>query len=550
MKNSKRHFLPPIRYNPKTYPKTFACADTETDKRGYGFIFSVYGYNRKNEFISEVFTEHNWLKYKERVLSILHDFEVVYFHNLEYDVGAIFKQAFVNYECIFRHNGLLLLRLSKSTILRDSYALLPVSLAKIASELSTSKLEKKNRFSNEEYCLQDSKILYTAINNFFNVLKTNKINYANTTPSIFIKFLRQNINFNLKRLRSENKLMFVRNSYKGGRNEVFRFGVFDNVNIYDINSLYPYAMTKIRPAIPHACEENKKLNFDCFQIVHCRIEQKHYIPALCISNREKRLIFPNGSFDGYFTNEELKYLLENNYGKILKIYKTLDFEYLKSNPLKNCIEKLYSLRLASKTKFEKYTFKILMNGGYGKFGQWFFMPKYDKESGLIVSEKCELPIHANQIWASQITSKARMILHRYLVEYSDSLLYCDTDSVHLHKTKMDNRHIGNELGKFKIEQNNVQTEYKGCKIYRIGNIYKVKGVPKCSNVENHVKNCQCLHEKCFNEKSVVFKRPTKIRSCLRFGKELNLWVDIKKTLTFKYTKRIILNKNTKPLLME
>lgn len=512
------------------YPKFFACADTETNEDGRAVIFSIVGKNRYGKYIEYVKENHNYLELEREIKDVLKSFTTVYFHYLEFDLNAIFGSCWLTeFKTIFRPCGALITKLTNKTKLVDSTAILPRPLAKLGEMVGMEKIKIKNKnYINKEYCLQDSRVLYNVLQEFFKVLKENKIPFGYTLPTIFIKFLQTKLKTEVHKIDSEKDLKNCRKAYYGGRNEIYKIGKHKKVYIYDINSLYPYAMKNMRLAVPHKFTSEKKLLDDKFQILYCKVyvPRETYIPTLCI-RYDKKLIFGTGYIVGWFTNWEIKHAIEKDNAKIIEIYKAYNFAYYDKNLLAETIDALYCLRKNSKTEAEKFIFKIILNGGYGKFAQWKFKTVYNKETNLLEKEETNIKYFANQIWSIQTTSYARIYLHKFLLLYKDSLVYTDTDCLQLTK-KIHTEYIGNELGLFKLESCG-SAEYKQCKVYRVGDKYKFKGVPKTYQKE------------AFENEKVFFKRANKMRSHLRYGRNLNVFETVKKQMITKYDKRVINN---------
>lgn len=522
----------------KKFHKNFACADTETDSTGQAVIFSIVGYDRKNNYQEIVIENHNHIEIKQEIKEILNTFSVVYFHNLEYDLNAIFGKNWVEkHTNIFRQSGCLISKFNKTKLL-DSLAILPKSLAKIGEIIGEQKTQINGKFLNKKYCLNDSRILFKSVTKFFEILKQNKIPFGYTLPSIFINFLRTKLTTKVQR-QTLKECAFIRKAYKGGITEVFVWGkVEKEVNVYDINSLYPFAMKEIKLAIPSSGTKTKTLKKDeeKYQILAAKVQVYNdcFIPCLGIK-RDNKLLFPVGIFFGHFTNLELNYLEQNNLGRVLKIYGGFEYDYYKNNFLSDVVDELYSLRVNAKSAIENYVFKIILNGGYGKFGQWVYKPIYNESENVIEQIKTEdLKAFANQIWAIQVTAFARLYLHKFLLKYSENILYCDTDSLHL-TCKLNAKYIGKELGKFKHEMTTQSAQYKAPKFYRIGEQYRVKGVPKNRQIW------------AFKNNVVYYLKPTKIKSALRYNYDVNIWKGQIKKLQACTNKRLVDGQTTRPI---
>lgn len=110
---------------------------------------------------------------------------------------------------------------------------------------------------------------------------------------------------------------------------------------------------------------------------------------------------------------------------------------------------------------------------------------YDEEKGLMTVKTERAVKHRKVHVASIITTLARCELYKYLVKYKDSLIYSDTDSVHISSEKCMN--IGKELGQMKPEEKGPGIHI-GRKMYGIfDKDAKVKEKIKFKGIAN---NCQ------------------------------------------------------------
>lgn len=169
-----------------------------------------------------------------------------------------------------------------------------------------------------------------------------------------------------------NQDQFIRQGYYGGHSDVYKpYG--ENLYYYDVNSLYPYAMTRPMPggaAKWHYNLENADLD-TLFGFVLAYVECPDTIdkPFLPYRNpRTNALLFPTGQFEGVYFTEELKFARTLGY-KIVPKYGYLF--YKKESPFKDFIASIYASRKQAKNANDEaisYIYKILMNSLYGRFG--------------------------------------------------------------------------------------------------------------------------------------------------------------------------------------
>lgn len=175
------------------------------------------------------------------------------------------------------------------------------------------------------------------------------------------------------------------------------------------------------------------------------------------------------------------------------------YYFEKANIFKEFVEDLYNLRLKyPKSDPMNMIAKLLMNSLYGKFGMdpdlalnKFYIVNdieldnlmndksiiiltdpivlnisIDNSSNYLVSTSFKSTksddddlnnsssLNVNIAIASAITAYSRIIMSQYLADDQLNIYYTDTDSITVDKP-LDNKYIGNDLGKFKLE-----TEYK------------------------------------------------------------------------------------------
>ena len=338
--------------------------------------------------------------------------------------------------------------------------------------------------------------------------------------------------------------------YYGGRTEALCRGVIKDCNYYDFNSLYPSVMMESLPdpnLIRYSCENTTRYieNFDGVADVDVSVPQMKYPPLPY--RTEDKLLFPCGTFGGWHSNEELRYAIRQGV-TITKVRKTY---YAKDNcePFIDYIRDLYALRkeLMVKEDPAEFVVKILMNGLYGKFGQKFLdrdnyihqsipyeqLLQYDYVEPIgdwfrVKKSMSEPPSYTIPLWALNITAKARMKLHEYMV-MSDPV-YVDTDSLMTQK----DFETSNALGKLKLEMRIDEGMVVKPKFYSIkgshGDFCKVKGVGHklvMGEFNDLLKNGR-----------ITYQKFTRFKEALRRDMIPNEIVDITKHLSLEDNKRV------------
>ena len=171
----------------------------------------------------------------------------------------------------------------------------------------------------------------------------------------------------------------LRESYLGGIVEVYPPHLIGEGFYYDVNSLYPTAMSKPMPVgkpnlINLTVEDFLEDDFTFFGFVEatirapCPIVPAGYIGLLPIKLKG-RLICPVGTFSGFFFSEELRFALKNGY-ELLSIKLAYSFQR-GANTFKDLITQLNEMKIQAQ-KDGKPTIrniaKLLMNSMYGRFG--------------------------------------------------------------------------------------------------------------------------------------------------------------------------------------
>jgi len=467
-------------------------------------------------------------------------------HNIRYDLklsgllnvikqNELLKYSIEPFFLIVKFRGC-----HKKVIFLDLKNIYNFSLREIGNYLGIEKLEIGNPNNPSEwnsipldklieYCKRDVEITYKAFTNLQNWLWKNKlgnmgISLAQLSFNIFrYKFLKEPIQHKLKDKELDKEFFEIEKmSYHGGRTELFFKGVAKNVNIYDINSLYPYVMANneypikklsklynvslndLEYLLNDYCVIAKvKLNLPSdlrYGVFPLRLCRKCLIPN-CGHKSYSKLFFPVGKFSTFLTTNELKLALKNNFIESVEVA----YLYAKKPIFKSFIEYFYEMKKKSQKGSIDYLFsKLIMNSLYGKFAQQKDIPKfygyatnfvdYDiwyyngfrfEQIGYNIYKivKKQFGVYSFPAIASHITANARLKLYEYMEICKNNLLYVDTDSLFVYNFQFPEQYVNNELGNLKHEYKNVDVIINAPKDYVIihnNNILeeKIKGVPK------------------------------------------------------------------------
>ena len=282
-------------------------------------------------------------------------------------------------------------------IFRDSIQLIPGSLDSLAKTFGVGQKEKininfnYNSIKNDansiiKYCNNDSELLRLILESFkIKFVQEFKFNPLNniTTSSLAFSILKRNYIQDRtieNTTNNDNLHNFIENTYRGGLSTVIK-PISDeyNISLIDINSSYPFSMTKPLPIgrgmtlhkqeihqINNNLTEINRTNeiklFGFFDIT-IYVDSESKISPLVVKYNGK-LTDANGNVRITIFSEEANFIMKNG-GKILEVHAGI--LYNKSKYLKNFAEELYNKRKESKSKIENLLYKLILNSSYGRF---------------------------------------------------------------------------------------------------------------------------------------------------------------------------------------
>jgi len=462
---------------------------------------------------------------------------------------------------------------SKKWIFSDSFSLLPKSLDSIGKSFNTVHQKLKIDYENirksdnwREYLKNDCYVLYEALTKFKEYFDKENIGLRWTIAQQSLATFRASLKFPLLRLDKayEN---FVRKTYYGGRVEVFKmYG--ENLNYYDINSLYPYCMKNYIPiGRPNKIIGNKNL-LDSVGFAKAKVYSplEQYIPILPYRLKDK-LIFPVGWFEGYWTLEELRKAKE--FGYKIKLIKTLVFS--KEMLFKDFVEYFYDIKLKAEKEGNQVLYwisKLILNSLYGKFGQRRSMDEIviTPSNEDIINKKLK-PLNLDlDVWkknsynvsahiipsiSAYITSYSRLKLFDLIQDVKNKVWYCDTDSI----ITSENLNTSSELGGLKLQHRILRGYFIAPKFYGImtnpeGFISVLKGF------ENENKFNEDSYKKALFGDFSDFKFEdlsfASLKESMRRNKVFVSMVSKKKSIKSEYSKRNLFDMeqfDTSPIIL-
>lgn len=347
------------------------------------------------------------------------------------------------------------------------------------------------------YCMQDSNIVKTVFINYIDFISRHNLgNFAITAAG-------QAFNSYRHRFMPDKTILIHANpgiypleqaTYRGGRTDIFKQGEYHDIVKLDINSMYPFVMSKeLYPTKPHSRIPIEGLGIE--DIRNALDSGKFVIGGFDILLKEpflalkrNKLIFPVGRIkNAYMTSPELEYLLDGA-GEILRVNSAMVYD--QDNIFSSYVDFFYNLKSNARTPIMKELAKLFLNSLYGKFGQrenGDIEPDNSPENDIICQEnkigafwvqqghdhykvmkigdqfykiKPQLQTPGNQsspVISSAVTSYARVYLWDLIKKAGvENVYYCDTDSIFTNKTGYERLEClgfidNKQLGKLKVE---------------------------------------------------------------------------------------------------
>lgn len=433
------------RFNQEIRPVNIIGFDTEDDTKGTPV--SVAFYSSEGSFYTTSMDEGIDYIYNTPLPSVF------VAHNLEYDIGNLFKSVDWKYIEGMMYAGKLLRcgLLGSKHYFINSNSFFGGPLKKMGETIGLPKLE--GDVTNPEYVIRDAEIVYRFMTQFQSQLNRELgINLGITIGQLAMSAYRRNY------MEKQHQITYnspnCLKAYYGGRVEIFYKGAVENIKVSDINSSYPNVMRNFpypdTETIEPSTLDTHEHGIGKFKV---HVPADIFIPVLPVKSKSKRLFFPVGVFSGWWTYPEIRYALSKG-AVIIK-------EYAGEGTNQGCfpfvkfIDDFYSKRMEAKARgnaFEVLFYKLFMNNLYGKWCQHKGgstvsreplsasvalrqKTTLDRKMGnfyCYTSQKEEPPKTANFMWGVYVTAYARMELHKGMQKVHDmggTLIYCDTDSI-------------------------------------------------------------------------------------------------------------------------
>jgi hypothetical protein len=368
---------------------------------------------------------------------------------------------------------------------RDSFAALPVGLKQYKKDdIDYNKLHRncreKHRYEIIEYLKSDCVYLRELVTSF-----QTEFGDILTIASAAMKELKKFHKYKCGNKTYDEKF---RKFYFGGRNQCFKAGVIkQRCRIYDVNSMYPFAMKGFLHPVGTLSEISKRIQPNtCFVV--CEGENKGAFP---LRSETGGLDFTGRTGTYHITIHEFEASQQTGTFKCNRILKTYGFD--ERITFEEFVDHFFDARKLAKKdgdKIHDLFYKLVLNSAYGKFAQnpehyfdWCITP-LDKEAlgkylasdsawkpafihyGKYIVWKKPLDQHSfyNVATAASITGAARALLLRGIAAATKPL-YCDTDSIIC--DSLNARLDDSELGAWKLEGEGDTAAIAGKKLYAI-----------------------------------------------------------------------------------
>jgi len=396
----------------------------------------------------------------------------------------------------------------------------------------TVRINRKNK-GVLKYCLQDCKLTYNLYKLLMNSLKqlnldrTKLLSCSYLSEKYFSKYFKnEKISFEMNEI--------ARLSYFGGRFETFKRGYYKECFIYDINSAYPYAISKLCSLEDLKINYGKISNHTQYAIIEIETDfDKRQIMPLPVRLSGGRIIYPYGKFKTIINFEEYKLLKKYNF-KFKKI-NIISFD----GKYKQIIDmnKFYELR--KQDKILNYVLKIIINSLYGKFAEQ--IPIKKRLENVILNEQEFIKSNdrtyianyqagsmSNYLFASFITGYIRGMLYETCYIEQDNIISLATDSI-MSEKQIKNIEINNKIGGFKLERGDITIIGNG--VYSVDDKWKFRGYNLGYDIKKELLNC--------NQDKII------IKSKERFGLNENTLKNNKVNIIEMINKRLDFNFDTK-----
>lgn len=479
----------------------------------------------------------------------------IYFHNVQYDLGNLFSKELDDLDVTLVGGRIIKAVWGQKQFL-DSFNLWPMTAKKLGEAFGLNKMEMD--IHSRAYVFRDVEIIVAAIRFVWDFCHSIGVQTPPPTlGGLSVKFWKYVGGENCHDSSELSRLALF-----GGKVELFKVeSETESVAWTDINSLYPAVMRGGFPAELEETGSNPKEHGIAKVIIRVPESELCILPY---RNRERRILYPWGRFQGTWTMAEIGAAVERG-AKIEKVIESMTTAETCS-PYAEFVERLYRARMASNSDAENLFFKLLMNNLYGRLGtsgvigRTVWQTEDNKYDGIPFGEKVltkyAMPLSEETNWshAAHVTAYGRLALMEYMEKVGAArMIYADTDSAIFDSSVSSVPFVtSGELGEMKLIQRcsvcgDVWHPKKPCpggvaedrwpachtyapKLYSVGNSHKAKGVP------------QRLAKTFIETGHAEFDLPYKYREAVRFydrknARRLSVWRQVQKFRRGEYDRK-------------
>lgn len=471
----------------KALPKIYVL-DSETDPFLYGrtpkpFVWGLYS----NDYYEAFWGNENCT---EKLVKALDDLEpgIIFLHNGgRFDVFYLLKYIDTKKPMLIIKSRIVVCYIKCKNgwhELRDSYKILPFGLSKYKKDEIDYKIFERNKRSKPEnkslilsYLKTDCQYTWELCTQFLERFG-NYITIGGAAINELKKF------HDIGERHNESTDDDIRsNYYVGARVECFQKGIIKGkINVYDVNSMYPYVMANCKHPIGFPSMETRKVGKDTFFVT---AEGTNYGAFPMRTKSGIRFDVEHGIFS--VSIHEWKTALELDLFKPTKILRAVD--YVDNITFDKFVNFFYEGRkkaILEKDKITDLFFKYLLNNSYGKFSVnpnnffdykltnidedirndgWEPMTEMEDLGLTMWNRPARFGLRQNVSTGASITGAARAVL-LYGIANAINIMYCDTDCIVANGLK--NVKINDaELGAWKLETTGQEIAIYGKKGYAI-----------------------------------------------------------------------------------
>ena len=453
----------------------------------------------------------------------------IYFHNLKFDGSFILNYLFANnypytpnisvknskgFDTLIGEEGQYYqikvnFAINKQVTFLDSLKIIPLKVKQIAKAfklpIQKEVIDYSNYTINEttlNYVYNDVRIVAMALK-FFKNQGFDKMTIGSNAYNQCKKEIRGFKDLFPKLDREWLKVW--RKAYRGGRTQVnprYANRLMKNVNRYDINSMYPYAMSRFPMPYgePIPISNRNQYEFELYKVqISFKLKQGH-LPTLLKSSS----IFSNKGDTYYIETESIEeiYISNIDFDLLEKHYDItfIEFEEMygfrtSKHLFRKWVDKYYDLKSTAEGGL-RLVYKLILNNLYGKFGSKCVgktkIPHFDDNEGLsfTLSEEQDMSLYYLPV-AIAIVSVCHKLIDDAICETGlENFVYCDTDSVHTIGTLPQHMIHESIIGMFKFEGVEQKAKYirQKCYIYKEETHYNIVCAGMTESIKDYLVN--------------------------------------------------------------